>query len=323
MKNRYYIIFLLFFLMHPVSVQATAMAPDIIYINGEKWNLLERPIKADPALHARLNEFLPKSHRVINTANFDGYTGYWILKENQLYLQKIEVEMVNEKTGEIYMRKYSAEALKNTFAPHYTQYGIYAQWFTGEIRAGKGRVVKFENWGFNRNYEEEYVMNIKNGEVARMDRKKELSQKELEELSFLKEWNLVIVDYFVKVKHETFLEQCYPIITEAFDNKNLRGLRMAYSDNNDMARDLLPSDLNELNQILREKFGYDLDKVNDMNLAKIKLIIKRGHIKTDDEFRLLLNRVEEIYADDNMKDEVEVLNKLMGDYETNKNTDIE
>jgi len=50
----------------------------------------------------------------------------------------------------------------------------------------------------------------------------------------------------------------------------------------------------------------------------MKQITQRGHLKSDDEFRLLLNRVDEIYADDGKKDEVEVLNKLMSDYENSK-----
>lgn len=162
MKNSYHLTILFFFLIHPFIAQATAMAPDIIYINGEKWDLLERPIKADPVLYGKLNKFLPQDHRVINTSNFDGYTGYWILKEDRLYLQKIEVEMTDDK----YPHKYSAEALKSIFAPYYTQYGIYAQWFTGEIRAGRGDVVRFDNWGFDRNYEEECIITIEKGKIV-------------------------------------------------------------------------------------------------------------------------------------------------------------
>lgn len=53
-------------------------------------------------------------------------------------------------------------------------------------------------------------------------------------------------------------------------------------------------------------------------LAKINRIIQRGHLKSDDEFRMLSSRVDEIYADDSKKNEVEILNKLMGDYEESK-----
>ena len=152
--------------------------------------------------------------------------------------------------------------------------------------------------------------------------KKELSPKKIEELLFLKEWNCTVIDYFIKKEADPLFKQFHQVIIESFNKNNIKGLKTAYTDNNDMARDLPPSDLNELNQILREKFGYDLTKANDQNLAKIKRIVQKGHLKTDDEFRLLLNRVDDIYADDNMKDEVEILNKLMHDYEDNKRSKL-
>ncbi len=152
--------------------------------------------------------------------------------------------------------------------------------------------------------------------------KRKLSQKSFEELLFLKEWNLIIADYFVKIWADPIFERFRQIIIETFEKNDLRGMRMIYKDNNGMTIDLSPNDLDKLNQILRKKFGFDLAKVNDKNLAKIKRIIERGHLKSDDEFRLLSNRVDEIYADDSKKDEVEVLNKLMGDYENSKRSKL-
>lgn len=152
--------------------------------------------------------------------------------------------------------------------------------------------------------------------------KKELNQKELEELSFLRDWNWVITDFtFKNETEESFkeiLKQCFQIINEAFDKKDLRGLRMMYNDSNEMAGDFSPHQLNELNRILRAKFGFDLNGAHDEFLAKINRIVQRGYLKNDDEFRLLYSRVDEIYADDSKKEEVEILEKLMGDYEESK-----
>lgn len=150
-----------------------------------------------------------------------------------------------------------------------------------------------------------------------MERK--ISQKSLDEIALLKEWVLTITIFF-RLKYpqnETFVE-INQIVVETSEKSDLRGMRFIYKDMNEWAKGLSHDYLNELNLILREKFGYDLTKANDQNLAKIKRIIQRGHLKTDDEFRLLLNRVNDIYADDSMKDEVEVLNKLMNDYEDKK-----
>lgn len=148
--------------------------------------------------------------------------------------------------------------------------------------------------------------------------KKESNQKALDELSFMRDWNWTVVDFLIKNNYGEFFKQCYPIITDTFNTKNLRGMRMMYNDSNEIARSLSQDKLNELNQILREKFGFDLEKDHDILLAKINKIIQRGYLKNDDEFRLLSSRDDEIYADDSKKKEVENLNKLMEDYERRK-----
>ncbi len=148
--------------------------------------------------------------------------------------------------------------------------------------------------------------------------RKELSQKALDELSFLKDWNQMIVDFLVKNENTEFLKELYQVITDAFDKKNLKGMRMMYNDTNEMARGLSSNKLTELNQILKEKFGFDLDKDHDKVLTKINLIVQRGHLENDDEFRLLFSRVDEIYADGSKEKEVEALENLMNDYEKNK-----
>lgn len=148
--------------------------------------------------------------------------------------------------------------------------------------------------------------------------KKELSQKTLDELSFLKDWNQMIVDFLVKNENTEFFKELYKVITDAFDKKNLKGMRMMYNDTNEMARGLSSNKLTELNQVLKEKFGFDLNKDHDKVSAKINLIVQRGHLENDDEFRLLFNRVDEIFADDSKEKEVETLENLMDDYEKNK-----
>jgi hypothetical protein len=153
--------------------------------------------------------------------------------------------------------------------------------------------------------------------------KRELSQKSFEELSFLKEWILTITDFLLlkypKAETPTLMRQ---IVTETFEKSNLRGMRMVYKDMNELSKGLSSIDLEELNRVLKERFGSDLTVYSNKGLAKIQRIIKRGRVNTDDEFRLLSNRVDEIYADDSKKDEVEVLNKLMGDYENSKRSKL-
>ena len=105
--------------------------------------------------------------------------------------------------------------------------------------------------------------------------RKELSQKALDELSFLKDWNQTIVDFLIKKENTEFFKELYQVITDAFDKKNLNGMRMMYNDTNEMARGLSLNKLIELNQILRDKFGFDLDEDHDKVSAKINLIVQK------------------------------------------------
>ena len=155
--------------------------------------------------------------------------------------------------------------------------------------------------------------------------KKELSQEALDELSFMRDWNWVIVDFIVKNENEEafkeIFKELHQIISITFEKKDLRGMRMMYNDNNEMAKSLSQDKQNELNQILKEKFGFSLERAHDLNLAQIKLILQRGYLKNDDEFRLLLSHTDEIYADSSKKKEVEILENLMADYENSKAAD--
>lgn len=89
---------------------------------------------------------------------------------------------------------------------------------------------------------------------------RKLSQEDLDELSFMRDWVWVITDFLVKNEpSESFKEifkGMYQAISDTFDKKNLRGMRMAYNDSNEMASSLSPSQLNELNHILRRHSKY-------------------------------------------------------------------
>lgn len=144
--------------------------------------------------------------------------------------------------------------------------------------------------------------------------KRKINQNKLEELIFLKEWNETIVKFFVLKSKNNSLEIFHQIINETFNKSDLKGMRMIYKDLNEGANDLPLIEFNELNQQLSQKFGTDLTECNNKNLTKIKQIVKKGNINNDEEYRLILNRVEEIYADDNQKEETEILNMLLTNY---------
>ena len=147
--------------------------------------------------------------------------------------------------------------------------------------------------------------------------KKILTEKQQKELVFMKDWILIVHDYIFK-DDEDILEEDKLYIIEAFEIGEIRGMRMAFNDTLDMAKDLSYAQKEELNAILREKFGTDLNEQNNKNYKKIKRVIQRGQIKTDEEYYLLKERIDEIYDDESKREEVEELGTLLLNYENSK-----
>lgn len=160
---------ILIFLISAMQISflfATGLSCDYIYINGEKWLLMDKPLNRDSTVYANLKKFLPEG-RSSSTANWDGYTGYWTVIDGKLYLQKIDVHMYSPKEKEEYTVEYDVDSLKNLFASYYDEKGIRARWVNGEIRSGRGETIRYVHSGFDRNMEEEYVMFIRNGIIIK------------------------------------------------------------------------------------------------------------------------------------------------------------
>ena len=73
--------------------------------------------------------------------------------------------------------------------------------------------------------------------------------------------------------------------------------------------------LQMLNIKLRQEFKFDLNDFSNRNNRRIQNILKRGIIRNEDEFRLVSDKVEEIYADDSQKELVSKLNDLLGAFD--------
>ena len=66
-----------------------------------------------------------------------------------------------------------------------------------------------------------------------------------------------------------------------------------------------------LNLKLRHEFGFDLNDFSNRNNRRIQNILKRGVIRNEEEYRLVSDMVEEIYADDSQEQLVNQLNELL------------
>lgn len=159
------ILFYFSFMVFTIGSFATGQEGDVVYINGERWVLLGKPIDDNAALHKALLDFLPED-RITSTANWDGYTAYWSVRNHWLCLDSIKVEFMNWDTLEEYQECIPASDLRNVFKFYYKNQHIVATWFSRRsIRAGKGDVVYYEHTGYERNTEYELIMTVNKGKV--------------------------------------------------------------------------------------------------------------------------------------------------------------
>ena len=111
--KRYSIVIL--FLFVSLYIKATGQSCDVIYINGEQWWLMARPIDKDSALYTRLRDFLPENH-CMSTANWDGYTAFWKIEDSCLYPQRMEICVYDKASRKDSTLIYHTDALKTLFA---------------------------------------------------------------------------------------------------------------------------------------------------------------------------------------------------------------
>ncbi|MBO4316228.1 MAG: hypothetical protein J5867_09760 [Prevotella sp.] len=73
--------------------------------------------------------------------------------------------------------------------------------------------------------------------------------------------------------------------------------------------------LQMLNRELRQEFGFDLNDFSNQNNRHIQNILRRGVIRNEEEYRLVSNKVEEIYADNSQEQLACKLNDLLGAFD--------
>ena len=111
--------------------------------------------------------------------------------------------------------------------------------------------------------------------------------------------------------NENIFSKTKKLIDEAFEKRNLVQLRAANKDINTMFKEMPYKDMNILLKLFKEKLGEDISIIEQKNIQKINSILKRGKIKTPQEYELVMNRVEVTYSDKTKEQEIMELNKLL------------
>lgn len=96
-----------------------------------------------------------------STGNYSGYTAFWEVRDGYLCLQRVEADVYDEVSKKEYTRMYEVKDLRPIFAAYCLAGTIQARWFSGELRAGKGDVVRYVHDGFDRNMETERVLTVR------------------------------------------------------------------------------------------------------------------------------------------------------------------
>lgn len=113
--------------------------------------------------------------------------------------------------------------------------------------------------------------------------------------------------------YKSFEESPYSLIADGLvANNNLTGMRAVDREIDGALREWGNEVAFPIRQRMRDELGegvFNEQKKDDKTLEKI---IARGIIKTEKEYRIVHERVESIYHDENKKKEQEELNELLG-----------
>ena len=97
--------------------------------------------------------------------------------------------------------------------------------------------------------------------------------------------------------------------------QRLSGLRQARNDLLEWAGHASGAEMRKLDHHLRSSAGLTLDGLQSQRLAQLATIRNSARITTDEQFRLVYSRVEQIWDDEERREEFDALNRLMGDYD--------
>ena len=153
------------FLFLALVAHATGQTGDVIFIDGARWELLGSPITLDAALYNDLKAVLPEDRPTV-TSNWDGFTGYWSIQQDMLYLDSVRCEYYEAKIQGMKGESVPSSALLNVFKNYVDGDRIVAGWLSGEVRVATGKMIYYQHTYFERNYEEEMMLSIDKGKVT-------------------------------------------------------------------------------------------------------------------------------------------------------------
>jgi len=130
----------------------TAQFTETLLYQGEKLSLCTEPLAM----------YLETSNSRIKfdaewTACWRGYQGTWAIEGDRLYLVKLEG---TSRTGAGWLKRSLADLF-----PDYPD-GVFAHWYTGELRCPRGKLLKYVHGGYASGYEQDLFIDVERGVVV-------------------------------------------------------------------------------------------------------------------------------------------------------------
>ena len=140
----------------PFRASATGQFAERLIVGRDTMCLFVLPLEtADSTVLARLEKRLDELNASGSTACWRAYIGVWWLDDDGvLWLERVETEDGDPVFTGAELFPKSAEGTR-----------VRADWFSGEIRYGKGDLVYYQHDGFMRNLEQEWVATVSEGRV--------------------------------------------------------------------------------------------------------------------------------------------------------------
>ena len=143
--------------------------------------------------------------------------------------------------------------------------------------------------------------------------KRKLSEEQRKELDIVFKKCLFILDFSIEnVEINGFLMDIKNIIIKCYENDDIKCLRDILNTVILFAKQLPDPILNNLNSNFKKEFG---ELINDKNLKILSKILKKGFINSEKEYRIIFDRVEELYSNNEKQNEVNQLNELLFEYD--------
>jgi len=144
------------------------------------------------------------------------------------------------------------------------------------------------------------------------------------ELKFLRDKCLLYIQFMIQKMAASpelveGLWETYRSVENAYQDEKIKPLKVMSLDIDDQVINHMPLTMAiEFKNLMKEKFQIDYNTVDKDRIKAIKKILKKEKISNQEEYELIMNRIDEIFSDITKAEELKSLNELLLNYEKSK-----